>query len=538
MYDFKKFIEIINKPNPDCDSIKAGIDFVGDDLHVGEIEVKSDIYPKHLEYFLTQDTESKPSVTYSNSGYDYLYFKRKDNYKLKDEDLNDIKVFLMLLSFCHNSFLLSKKIEEAQDISYNTKLPNSSGFMKKIHILSNTVDISKYNSYFINIKGFGLINKYYGKEQGDIAIKQYADRLKEFIDDDEVIGHLGGDNFVGFIKRERHDRFVELVTNCPIHLIRNNKKTTAYLYGVIGYYEIKENNVDYNSILSNPSMALQYSRNAKKLIVKLTDDLIEMLNSVKSIELSFKDELKKGNFVVYYQPKFDIKTGKINGVEALSRWITDGKIIPPSVFIPILEKNGEILDLDLFVLDKLCSDIHNYRRKGNLIVPASCNFSRRDLEIEDIENKIIDIIRKYDVKSEDIVIEVTETTSVEENSRLENFIDMMYSNGIRTSIDDFGTGYSALSALRDFKVDEIKIDRSFINKEILTYSDKIIIGSIIDIANKLNIDVICEGVETQEQADFLLKIGCNSAQGYLYSQPMPKLEFEAMLKKVGTVFDK
>ena len=113
----------------------------------------------------------------------------------------------------------------------------------------------------------------------------------------------------------------------------------------------------------------------------------------------------------------------------------------------------------------------------------------------------------------------------------------MHENGIMTSVDDFGTGYSSLSVLRDFKVNEIKIDRSFINRDILNNSDEIIIGSIIDMAKRLNIDVICEGVENTEQAEFLLRLGCKNAQGFLYSKPLPKLEFEALMRKIGTVYD-
>jgi len=262
-----------------------------------------------------------------------------------------------------------------------------------------------------------------------------------------------------------------------------------------------------------------------------------MVISIKNIENTFKDELQRGNFLVYYQPKFDIETGKVVGVEALSRWINNGKIVPPGLFVPVLEKNGEIIDLDLFVLEKLCSDIHNYRNQGHKIVPASCNLSRRDFEHKDLEQKVIEIIRKYNVRTNDIVIEVTETTNLEENERLAKFINTMWENGIMTSIDDFGTGYSSLSVLRDFKVNEIKIDRSFINREVLTESDEIIIGSIIDMAKRLNIGVICEGVETEMQAEFLVKLGCYKAQGFYYSKPVPKEEFEAMLQRIGTVYD-
>ena len=324
---------------------------------------------------------------------------------------------------------------------------------------------------------------------------------------------------------------------CPIEIVKNDIKTKVNLIGVVGYYELTENNDATRDLLSKSSMACQYARSTKKIVVKHTEELEEIVNSVKVIERTFKDELENGNFIVYYQPKFDIKTGKIIGVEALSRWVNNGKVVPPGMFVPILEKNGEIIDLDLFVLENLCKDIHNYRNMGHNIVPASCNLSRRDFENEDLEKIVINIIRKYNVRTEDIVIEVTETTNIEEKERLARFINTMNENGILTSIDDFGTGYSSLSVLRDFKVSEIKIDRSFINREFLSNSDEIIIGSIIDMAKRLSINVICEGVETKSQAEFLIRLGCNNAQGFLYSKPVPKLEFEDMLQRIGTVYD-
>jgi len=324
---------------------------------------------------------------------------------------------------------------------------------------------------------------------------------------------------------------------CPIKVNNQGKEAKVNLIGIVGYIELDSLKPDYAQFLSEPSMACQYARNTKKIVVKVTPELLDMINDAKQVERTFKEELEKGNFVVYYQPKFDIKSGKIIGVEALTRWNNNGKLIPPGMFIPILEHNGEIVDLDLYVLETLCKDIHNYRNQGYNIVPASCNISRRDLEVKDIENRIINIIRKYNVFTRDIVIEVTETTNLEENARLSKFIEVMHENGIMTSVDDFGTGYSSLSVLRDFKVNEIKIDRSFINRDILNNSDEIIIGSIIDMAKRLNIDVICEGVENTEQAEFLLRLGCKNAQGFLYSKPLPKLEFEALMRKIGTVYD-
>ena len=534
MYDFIKFIDILNnKP----DSFYDALNLIKNDFHIGKVVIKSTDSFEYLEYNFDKNYINSPVISYSNGGYDYIIYKNSDSHKYNEEEIKDITLLIRVVALHHKNYLLNKKATEGEFVSFNTKLPNTHGYIKKIEELVKYVDVTNYNSYFINLKGFGLVNKLYSNEIGDKAIVYYANKLKEFKEDDEVIGHLGGDNFVAFIKKHRHDDFVKLASNVSVNLQINNTKASLTLVGVIGFTEIGDTTPNFREILTNSSIACQYARATKKLIVKLTQELYEMVISIKNIENTFKDELQRGNFLVYYQPKFDIETGKVVGVEALSRWINNGKIVPPGLFVPVLEKNGEIIDLDLFVLEKLCSDIHNYRNQGHKIVPASCNLSRRDFEHKDLEQKVIEIIRKYNVRTNDIVIEVTETTNLEENERLAKFINTMWENGIMTSIDDFGTGYSSLSVLRDFKVNEIKIDRSFINREVLTESDEIIIGSIIDMAKRLNIGVICEGVETEMQAEFLVKLGCYKAQGFYYSKPVPKEEFEVMLQRIGTVYD-
>lgn len=525
MFDFSEFMELFENQKEDV--IEKALGSVKKPFNIGKFTIKNK-KPAILKEYIFEDYDSKSILTYTSNGFEYTFYKDKTNREYSEEDLNDIKMLLKLVGIYHYNLVLKEKEEEAKYTSLNTKLPNTFGYIKKISDLKNKVNLADYNAYYINIKGFGLINKLFGVEEGDYAIKEYANQLKDFINEDEVLGHLSGDNFVAIIKRNRHQQFIDIVNSCPVELKKDNKKVMITITGVVGYYEI-EDNIDPVFITTQASIACQYARSAKKKIVKRTKELASMVDSVMAIEKSFREELEKGAFVIYYQPKFDIKTGKIIGVETLSRWINNGNVVPPGLFVPILEKNGDIVELDLYVLDHLCQDIHNYRNLGNPIVPASCNLSRSDFNDEYLEDRIISIIHKYNVKSEDIILEVTETTNLDENERLAKFITKMHQNGIRTSIDDFGTGYSSLSVLRDFKVNEIKIDRSFINREILTDSDEIIIGSIIDMAKRLRINIICEGVETKEQADFLVKLGCNSAQGFLYSKPIPKAEFEALL---------
>lgn len=534
MFDFNNFIEALNDKK---DSFKDSLKLISDDFHIGKIETKTNDLSETIECIIDNNYKSQIISSYASNGFIHNFYKNNDNHIYTKEELMDIDLLLKIISLYHQNYILLKRASDGEFISFNTKLPNVHGYIRNVNMLAPKVNSSDYYSYFINLKGFGLVNKMYSSEIGDNAIVYYANRLKDFIEADEAIGHLGGDSFVAFIKKDRHDAFIELVTNVNVDLKISNIKASLTLAGVVGYSEIEDGKLSYNALISNPSIALQYAKATKKTVVKLTNELLDMVNSIKNIEKTFKDELKQGNFIVYYQPKFDIETGKIVGVEALSRWKNNDKIVPPGMFVPILEKNGEIIDLDLFILETLCSDISNYRNQGHTIVPASCNLSRKDFENDDIEERVINIIKKYNVRTEDIIIEVTETTSLQENERLAKFINTMWKNGIMTSIDDFGTGYSSLSVLRDFKVNEIKIDRSFINRESLNKSDEIIIGSIIDMAKRLNISVICEGVETKKQAEFLVKLGCFKAQGFYYSKPVPKLEFESMLQTIGTVYD-
>jgi len=182
----------------------------------------------------------------------------------------------------------------------------------------------------------------------------------------------------------------------------------------------------------------------------------------------------------------------------------------------------------MFVLESVCKNIHAWKAKGNQAVPCSVNFSRRDLKDPDLPSKILEMINRYEIARKEIVIEVTETSSEEEKDMMMNFLQKLKNFGVETSIDDFGTGYSSLSALREYPVGEIKIDRSFINKD-LDENDEIIIKSVIDMADKLHIDVITEGVELVSQKEFLHRLGCDRVQGYLYDKPLPKDLFEERL---------
>ena len=411
-------------------------------------------------------------------------------------------------------------------------LPNILEYLKEAGKKAKDGTLQKYDAFYFNVKNFKSIKNEYGNEEAEEILMRYAKKLSHFITDGEIIGRLGGDNFVALIlKGERSDIFKDMLKSTSVRICRNDIFREIEISSVAGIMEIEEGCV-VDNVVSGPAVAYSYAKRMNKDAVILSDDINEDINHIKLIEKSFEEALENHEFSVYYQPKVNSLTGKIIGTEALSRWLSHGEVVSPFAFIPVLEQSGKISKLDLQVLEIVCSDIAAWVAKGHTPVPASVNFSRRDLSDEHLADKIFETIEKYGINKKDIIIEVTESASEEKHEMLSDFLTKIREYGLQTSIDDFGTGYSSLSVLREFPVNEIKIDRSFINKK-LDETDEIIIQSVIDMAHKLGIEVITEGVENNEQKDFLHKLGCDRIQGFLYDKPLPKEEFEAKLLSEG-----
>lgn len=502
----------------DLQDVSKVIDEFYADLKIGKIE----IWGKDIKsiIFDTGEYEKTRKLEITNREFTYVAYELKDSTWNKEE----VEIVLICTSLCIGNQRLAEELSRAPFIQFSTGLLNAFGYSRTISgLIKEGNSLKNFKNVCINLKGFGLINRIYTMAGGNKAIKFVAGYLKSIIEKDELLAHIGGDTFIMLVKKERLDYIIEKVSKIEIPLTEDG--SPFVVSSTIGIADIDDNN-DYISV---PYMATQYAKSSKQQIVYMNKELLNEIDSSKIIEKSFEKELENGNFVVYYQTKVDLKTGKIVGAEALARWIYNGKIISPAVFIPILEKSRNIYKLDLYILENACKDISHYKKLGHEVVPLSCNISRSDLYDDKIAYKIIELIQKYDLAYEDIVIEVTETTTEEEKEKMAHFLKILNKHHVKTSLDDFGTGYSSLSTLRDFSLNEIKIDRSFIDKKTFSKSDKIIIGSIIDMASKLDLEVICEGVETFEQISLLKELGCYKAQGFFFDKPLPKLEFEAQL---------
>ena len=461
----------------------------------------------------------------------YHVFTFEDK-KWSDEEYDTFSIIIDVLSFHMERFLLANVVKKSAMTQYLTGLPNSGGFISFVAEKFAGGDIMNYDSFFINLKSFGLISRRYGVAEGDEIMKRYAKNLSLFAENDEIIAHFGGDNYTALIKKDRTKKFLKYISAIPVYGMKNGKRVDFNVSAVAGVYAIDESMNSPSQAISRASMACNYAKNvANKPYVFVNKAMSTRIYRQKQIEDRYEEALANNEFRIYLQPKVDTKTGRIVGAESLARWFCNGIVLYPTEFVPILEREGMVASLDLYVLKKTCEYIREWIDRGIEPVQVSVNFSRRDLSYKDLAKEITGIIDSYGIDRKLIEVEVTETASEDERILMTNFLSRLRDESIATAIDDFGTGYSSLSTLRDFPVSVIKIDRSFINNEELNKSDEIVLKNIITMANELGINVITEGVERPDQTRLLQSVGCNVVQGFLYDNPMPKSDFEKRLEK-------
>ena len=475
-------------------------------------------------YLFKHTLAGKKTVTY------HIYLK--DNRSWNEEEYKAFAIIMDVVIMHMERFLLGKVVQDSALIQYLTGLPNSGGFIAHATKLVESKEILKYDMFFFNLKSFGLISRRYGLAEGDEIIKRYAKKLREFCDDDEIVAHFGGDNFTALIKKEKSQKFLKFLAGVPVYGMKKDRKEEVKIAAVTGVYAADESLKEPGQLISRAAMALNYAKNvANKPYVFVNKAMSTRIYRQKQIEDRYEEALVNEEFRIYLQPKVDIFTGEIVGAESLARWFCNGVVIYPTEFIPILEQEGMVASLDLYVLKKSCEFIKKWKEKGIEPVQVSVNFSRRDLNYKHLAREIVSIIDEGGVERNLIQIEVTETANEDERILMTNFLMSLRDKGIDTAIDDFGTGYSSLSNLRDFPVSMIKIDKSFIENESANNNDEIVLRNIVRMAEELNIKVLTEGVEKVEQIELLKKVGCHFAQGFLYDNPIPEHDFEKRLIK-------
>ncbi len=249
------------------------------------------------------------------------------------------------------------------------------------------------------------------------------------------------------------------------------------------------------------------------------------MNEAAVERLMTKSKLKRAfernELLVHYQPKYNLETGLVTGAEALVRWeLPDRGIIMPSDFIPIAEESNLIIEIGEWVLDRVCEDFRDWQRAINPVHRVSVNLSLKQLRQPNFIRRMMSVLKHYQVSPSSLELEITETTLMENPERTIKLLDELYSLGLYLAIDDFGTGYSSLSALQQFPISTLKIDKSFVRDVSTSADDATIVGTIIHMGKSLGMDVVAEGVETEEQLTFLQRMNCTYVQGLLFGDPM------------------
>ncbi|WP_066645008.1 EAL domain-containing protein [Christensenella timonensis] len=391
----------------------------------------------------------------------------------------------------------------------------------------------KYAVIRMDIHRFKYINDLYGMEEGDKLLQFIAAMLREKMGVQDAYGRLGGDIFCMCVAYEDRREIRELSEELSRAL-----ESYKLGYRIIPYFGIcivDDRDTPVSILCDWAQLALKTVKGSTLSHIAFYDDKLRARQiDERKIEDEMEAALEKGQFVVYLQPKHDIRTSRIVGAEALARWNHPKEgMIGPERFIPLFETNGFVIRLDEYIWEETFKSMRAWLDKGYREVPVSVNVSRLHIFNRNFKEKIIALTEKYGIPKRMVELELTESTFIENPDELYEKMNKLRQAGFRFSMDDFGSGYSSLNMLKNAMVNTIKLDREFLNETVATAKGKTVIRYTVAMANTLDLHVIPEGVETKEQADFLMGVGCEIAQGFYFSRPMPVSEFEKLLMAEG-----
>lgn len=427
-----------------------------------------------------------------------------------------------------------ERLEQAHDILLKlsisdevTGIANMNYFRGQAFELINNpqVNIKDYIYLYFDIENFKMLNQKYGFWEGNSFLKDFADFLKKTFYDG-IIAHFSNDNFVVLTRDLKiKDKIMEIC-----------KKINDFQYDIRLGIKVGAYKPESKEVL--PLIACDHARYACNTIKKNYNityceydaNMATRFQNKQYIINNFDQAIKNEYIKVYYQPQVNASDVKICGLEALARWDdpTYG-LLSPADFIDTLEEYHQIHRLDMYIVDKVCRDIRDAKTTGRKVLPISLNFSRMDFDSLNLADEVGSCLKKYEIDKNAIHIEITESTLSEDDTKLKEELKSFRAQGYALWLDDFGSGYSGLNVLKEYDFDLIKIDMNFLSNFSGNEKARHILKNVINLAKALGMQTLTEGVETQEAYDFLRDNGCEKLQGYLFSKPIPKSEFEAKL---------
>lgn len=410
---------------------------------------------------------------------------------------------------------------------------NRRGFIRITERLLNEVpDRTKYAVLFFNVKNFKAVNELFGVESGDVVLQNIFRTLTHSKLSPVITARVESDHFVCLVENKNLD-FEELTSVCDNKFVKDGKCMNLIIR--CGIFYVEEKPMKISGMIDRAKLAKRY----------ITDEYVQpYMVYDHSMQVAYIDKAKlagelqegiaKEQFKVYYQPVIDTKTGKIASAEELIRWIHPDKgFISPALFIPALEENGHISELDFYVLKKVWQFINDRCENNKFVVPISVNLSWMDFYDEIMMEKILKEMDRFRENGREHMarFEITETSYAAIRENRSGILESLRIKNAKILLDDFGSGFSSFGMLQDYDFDILKIDMSFIRKIGENPKTKSIVYSIIGMAHEIGIKTVAEGVETEEQVSFLRQSGCDYIQGYYYSKPLPEEEFVEFLEK-------
>jgi diguanylate cyclase (GGDEF)-like protein len=429
---------------------------------------------------------------------------------------------------------LDEYAKRLERIDYLTGLPNQVAFKNYLkEVIENQDKRSKFGLLQIDLDHFKQINESDGHEVGDELLIHVTERLKKVCASSKMIARVSADEFVVVCD----ESMLDVINNNANSILKEISEIITlpqkeyHLTASIGVAFYPQDGDTEIEIVKSVETALHRAKENGRNRVEfydqqLTEVLEEKLKTLKGI----KESIAESNFYVVYQPQVDTATGRIVGMEALVRWNhPELGITPPVKFIPIAEEFGLVKEIDLLVMQEALQQFSTWIKQGYEVGKLSLNISMGYFESRDYFNRFIAMIHSVDLDAKYVEVEITEGSIMVNPHDAIHTMEMIKSLGISIAVDDFGTGYSSLSYLKKLPIDKLKIDRSFIVDLLDDQGSEEIVKTIITLANKLNLNLIAEGVETQQQQEFLTKNGCTITQGYLYYKPLNANELEKVL---------
>ncbi|MEK3723213.1 sensor domain-containing protein [Paenibacillus sp. FSL H8-0034] len=414
-----------------------------------------------------------------------------------------------------------------------TGLPNRTLLSELVHAaITKTVQTNqKLAIFFIDLDRFKMVNDSLGHNIGDKLLQQVADRLSSVVRMNDIVSRLGGDEFI-IVLQDLQEQ--EEARQIAMHLISSINKpfwvddNELYINASIGICMYPTHGGDFDTLLKHADLAMYQAKLQKGGYQFFNESILSTFLRKLDLENELRWAIVRNQLTLHYQPQVNALTGVLEGMEALLRWNhpTLGSV-PPAEFIPIAEETGVIMEIDKWVLKEVCAQLNRWLT-ASLTVPAiAVNLSARQFLAPDLATSIRDIVIGTCCDPQQIVIEITESSSMHDMESVLHILREIKSFGFQIAIDDFGKGYSALGYMKLFPIDILKIDKSFVQELISDSKSLVITKAIIDMSHGMKLRVIAEGVETLEQMECLQTMKCDLVQGYVIDRPMPCEQLEA-----------